>query len=90
MQCWKCHKDTGVIGRVEFRAECPHCEADLHCCKQCKFYKPGQPNDCLVPGTEWISNREKANLCEEFKPNINPNKMEYKSREDVEKRLFGD
>lgn len=27
---------------------------------------PGKPNDCLVPGTEFIADREAMNFCEEF------------------------
>ena len=28
---------------------------------------PGKPNDCAVPGTEYVRDREAANFCEEFK-----------------------
>ena len=30
----------------------------------------GKPNDCSVPGTEFIRNREDMNFCEEFSPKI--------------------
>lgn len=46
---------------------CNFCDADLHVCKNCKYYAPGKPNDCLVPGTDLIQDREKANFCEEFR-----------------------
>jgi hypothetical protein len=35
-------------------------------CKNCRYYAPGKPNDCAVPGTEWIKDREAMNFCEEF------------------------
>lgn len=66
MYCWKCGIKLDLIGKVSFRASCDKCTADLHCCRNCKFYMPGKPNDCLVPGTEWVADREKANLCEDF------------------------
>ena len=54
--------------KIGFRAVCIHCDVDLHVCKNCRYYSPGKPNDCIVPGTESIQDRERSNLCEEFKP----------------------
>ncbi|MBI5273222.1 MAG: hypothetical protein HY861_04490 [Chlamydiia bacterium] len=58
--------------KVGFRASCPHCSSDLHACIGCRYYAVGKPNDCIVPGTEFIKDREAANFCEEFKPSIPP------------------
>ncbi|HSX38621.1 MAG TPA: hypothetical protein VLE95_07315 [Chlamydiales bacterium] len=67
--CWKCLKPISEIPiRIGFRAACPHCSSDLHVCKNCRYYSLGKPNDCLVPGTEPIRDREAANFCEEYKP----------------------
>lgn len=67
MDCWKCSKkindEPGVIG---YRAQCPFCDTDLHVCLNCRFYTPGKPNDCAVPGTDWVKDRERMNLCDEF------------------------
>lgn len=69
MNCWKCNKSIGDPSvKIGFRAVCIHCDTDLHVCKNCRYYSPGKPNDCIVPGTELIQDRERANLCEEFKP----------------------
>ena len=72
--------------KIGFRAACPHCSSDQHVCKNCRYYSPGKPNDCLVPGTEPIRDREASNLCEEFKPLI-PAKAPPVS--DAAKKLFG-
>ena len=68
MDCWTCgvQLEEPLYGKISFRAECDRCGAALHCCSNCKFYKPGLPNDCMVPGTEFIADRTAANLCEEF------------------------
>lgn len=68
MQCWNCGAklEIGPTDKVSFRATCEVCLADLHVCKNCKFYQPGRPNDCLMPGTEYVRDRTKNNLCEEF------------------------
>lgn len=52
--------------KIGFRSECLHCGVSLHVCKNCRNYRPGKPNDCLVPGTDPISDREAMNFCEDF------------------------
>lgn len=64
--CWKCNREMDVGSKIYFRAVCPLCGIDLHVCKNCRFYSPGKPNDCSVPGTEFVCDREAANFCEEF------------------------
>lgn len=68
MNCWSCGSvlPDPQWGRISFRATCDHCDAGLHCCRNCKFYKPGQFNDCAVPGTEPIRDCTTNNFCEEF------------------------
>lgn len=67
MNCWKCGVQLQNLDRkISFRAECDQCGAALHCCKNCKYYAPGRPNDCAVPGTDFIADREANNFCEEF------------------------
>lgn len=91
MNCWKCgaHLPEFPWGKVPFRAACEACDADLHCCRNCVFYKPGLPNDCAVPGTEFVPDREKSNLCDEFKilGQGPKQKEDYKKRFDS---LFGE
>lgn len=68
MNCWKCKKDLGDLpSKIGFRASCPYCHSDLHVCKNCRYYSPGKPNDCMVPGTDPIRDREASNFCESFK-----------------------
>lgn len=86
--CWKCGKAIADLPKkISFRELCPHCDAYLHCCKNCQNYEPGRPNNCKIPGTEQVRDREASNLCEEFAflgkappPKVDP--------EDVAKRLF--
>jgi len=69
MKCWNCAAAVPeTLGKIAFRAECQKCSAALHSCSNCKYYKPGLPNDCSVPGTEWVRDRQKNNLCEDFSP----------------------
>ncbi len=91
MNCWKCAKIVSDITvKIGFRAVCQHCGVDLHVCKNCRYYSPGKPNDCAVPGTDYIRDREASNLCEEFKVKI-PEKISTFGEPAIEKarRLFG-
>lgn len=88
--CWKCGKPLEELPRsLPFREDCPHCGHDLHCCVNCKFYSLGKPNNCLVPGTEFVANRERFNFCEEFSLK-GEKRTEGANLSDVAKKLFGD
>ncbi len=91
MKCWSCGTDLDdpPVGKLSFRATCDKCHNWLHCCRNCKNYKPGLPNDCKIPGTEYIADRSAANFCEEFSLlGQGPNKTADPN--DVSKRLFGE
>lgn len=90
MKCWNCGKDLNLTSnKISFRATCDHCSHYLHCCKNCQNYKPGQPNDCLIPGTEYIADRMANNYCEDFALlGIGP--THQATIADTEQRLFGD
>jgi hypothetical protein len=51
------------VGRLD---TCPHCGADLKCCKNCRMYDPNVHNQCLEPAAEFIRDRERANFCSHF------------------------
>lgn len=91
MKCWNCGAALSdpPWGKVEFRAQCEQCGADLHCCRNCVYYKPGLPNDCAVPGTEFIPDRSASNLCEEFKL-LGKGPDQRVDPDEVSKRLFGE
>ena len=69
IHCWKCRQLISEVPiKVGFRAQCPQCGIDLHTCKGCRYYTPGKPNDCAVPNTDFVRDREAMNFCEEFAP----------------------
>ena len=90
IDCWKCGKPISDLpSRISFREMCPHCESYLHCCKNCVNYQVGRPNDCKIPGTEYISDREGLNFCEEFRI-LGKAQSPQKDPKDGFKRLFDD
>jgi len=76
-------------GKLPFRATCDKCGSWLHCCKNCKHYRPGLPNDCFIPGTEYIADREGCNFCEEYAL-LGKGADQKGSASDASKRLFGE
>ena len=91
MRCWYCKKNLDLPkGPLSFKATCDQCNSWLHVCKNCKYYKLGQPNDCLVPETH-EADKEKANLCEEFKiQSVENTSCEHMNINEASKKLFGD
>lgn len=91
MKCWKCDAlmDEPSNGKLSFRETCDKCHAWLHCCKNCQHYQPGKPNDCAIPGTELIKDRESMNFCEDYKL-LGAGPAKAVDPKDVLKRLFGD
>ena len=88
-KCWKCGNELDLSAKVSFRAICAKCSSWQHCCRNCKNYQPGLPNDCKIPGTDFIADREGANFCEEFQIlGVGPSAK--KDPNEVSKRLFGD
>lgn len=92
MHCYKCKAKLDLPSKkIGFRQTCPTCLADLHVCKNCKHYMIGKPNDCNVPNTEYVSDREKNNFCEDFEiKSDEKNHFDKTTKKDVSKKLFKD
>ncbi|MBI4126207.1 MAG: hypothetical protein HY465_01815 [Deltaproteobacteria bacterium] len=66
MRCCACETDLGTMPFVGRRDECPQCHADLHVCRQCRFFDPAANNQCREPLAELVVDKEKANFCDYF------------------------
>lgn len=64
--CAFCDAELPADFRVMRETLCPHCDAYLHACVQCRFYEPTLHNQCLEPEAEYVGDREKANFCDFF------------------------
>ncbi len=43
--------------------QCPKCNLELHCCKQCRFYNSAAQFECTQPVPERISPKDGKNTC---------------------------
>ena len=69
MICHFCKGEIVIKDRVARTAECPSCNADVHCCLNCANYDTSASNRCREPLAEWVSDRERANFCDYYRPN---------------------
>ena len=69
MICHFCKSEIVIKDRITRTAECPSCNADVHCCLNCVNYDTSAHNRCREPQAEWVTDRERANFCDYFKPN---------------------
>jgi predicted RNA-binding Zn-ribbon protein involved in translation (DUF1610 family) len=64
--CASCDAELPADLRVGRETLCPHCDAYLHACVQCRFYEPTLHNQCLEPEADYVGDRQKANFCDFF------------------------
>jgi hypothetical protein len=71
--CWNCNEAlSNVILPMSRREECAKCKADQHVCNMCLYFVKDR---CEEERAEHISDTEKANFCDYFKPNNKVFKM---------------
>lgn len=88
--CWKCGQviELATGGRVGRRETCPKCDADLHACRNCRFFDPGKHNQCAETQAEWVRDKEAANYCDYFSPNPNLSAVRPSSTSEDAKKKF--
>lgn len=64
--CFSCNKENTYVEKLGLRDECESCGADLHVCKNCKFYDPGSYNECRESSADVQREKERANFCDYF------------------------
>jgi hypothetical protein len=67
-RCYNC--STMLAPDIDFRGNCPKCNAALHCCKQCAHFEPSTRFQCLKPVPVRIVVKDQANECDMFKPRV--------------------
>ncbi len=67
-RCFRCGAPFSFQQRVSRRDTCAKCDADLHCCLNCRHYSPGAHNQCNEPQAEWVREKDRANYCDYFDP----------------------
>lgn len=66
VRCANCSTAVEIEGAVEFTDQCRKCGADLHTCKNCRFFDPGSRFECQKPIEVRISKKFDRNTCVQF------------------------
>jgi LSD1 subclass zinc finger protein len=68
IECHSCSKplDLQPGAKIMRSDECPHCYANIHCCKMCDFYDITAYNECRETNADRILEKDKANFCDYF------------------------
>jgi hypothetical protein len=67
-RCYNCA--TTLPPDADLNGNCPKCNAELHCCKQCSHFEPSTRFQCLKPIPVRIPVKDKANECSLFTPRV--------------------
>jgi hypothetical protein len=67
-RCFNC--STTLPPGIDFNGNCPKCNAELHCCKQCTHFEPSTRFQCLKPIPVRIAVKDKANTCNLFSARV--------------------
>jgi len=68
LRCFNCA--TALPAGTESAANCPKCNAELHCCKQCTHFEPSTRFQCLKPIPARIALKDKTNECTLYAPRV--------------------
>ncbi len=95
LACYRCGASLAVLSLPLSRHDqCPNCSADLHVCKMCIHFDEHVPRKCREDGAEDVTEKERPNFCDWFKPSATAFDPARKSEADAAKdalaALFGD
>ncbi len=93
--CYRCGESVSALSLpLSRRDQCPACSADLHVCKMCLYFDRNVPRQCREDGAEDVTEKERPNFCDWFKPSdraFDPARKDAAAAaEDALAALFGD
>lgn len=95
LACLRCGASLSALSLpLSRRDQCPDCDADLHVCKMCVYFDKTVPRQCREDGAEDVTDKDRPNFCDWFKPSASAFNRDAKSEADAAKdalaALFGD
>ena len=95
LACYRCGASLSALSLpLSRRDQCPDCSADLHVCKMCVSFDNAVPRMCREDGAEDVTDKERPNFCDWFKPSdaaFDPaRKTDADAAQEALAALFGD
>ncbi len=79
------------LGEKVFRRDaCTKCDADLHCCRNCRFFDTTRNNECAEPQAERVVDKSASNFCDYFEPRTRIDLIGKKAGGSDAKKAFDD
>ena len=67
--CFRCGASLEKLSLpLSRRDECPDCAIHVHVCRMCVNFDPHVPRQCREDDAEDVTDKEKVNFCDWFKP----------------------
>ena len=90
--CYGCGASLHIDGPVGRRTTCPECDADLHCCIDCRHYDESAAHECREPHAEHIVDKVSSNACDLYQLGDGASRRRRSSRaaRDALGALFGE
>jgi len=70
LRCQNCGRGIPEIGTLQAASTCPHCQAALHCCRNCRHFDSAARWQCRAPVTTQVTDKIGANACDKFEPRL--------------------
>lgn len=84
--CYRCGASLETLSLPFSRQdECPGCSNYLHVCKMCVHYDPRVPRQCREDGADDVTDKDRLNFCDWFKPSESAFDADRKGEEDQAK-----
>ena len=95
LACYRCGASLSALSLpLSRRDQCPDCSADLHVCRMCVSFDNTVPRKCREDGAEDVTDKERPNFCDWFKPSdkaFDPmRKSDADAAQEAWAALFGD
>jgi len=92
--CFRCGASLEALSLpLSRRDECPECEIHVHVCRMCQDFDATVPKQCREDDAEEVSDKEKVNFCEWFRPSstaFDPQRASQAAKAELdENALFG-
>ena len=69
IRCYRCGASLEALSLPFSRQdECPGCHNYLHVCKMCTHFDARVPRQCREDGAEEVTEKERPNFCDWYRP----------------------
>ena len=74
--CWSCRGGIDDLpSRMPRYAKCPHCQAELHLCRQCRSFDAKVLGQCSHDRADRVERKGDANFCTYYRVSPQPAEM---------------